>query len=100
MVGDAAFMLVLQTCHVLRIEKTAAAQPFGRQKIVGQRTQLTFQPGRKRNPKTFLTTPPDKRRHQPFRGPLENVLRSITMQFVTRGQRGGKFSHPWIEVWR
>ena len=93
-------MLVLQTRDVLRIEQAAATQALWRQKVAGQRTQLAFQPFRKRHAKTLLAAPPDKSRHQTFGRAFQNIFRSVAVKFVVRRQRRREFSDAGIEIRR
>src|ERR1700730_2772398 len=100
MIRNATFVFVLQTRDVLRIKKTAAAQALRRQEVMRQRTQLALQPLGKRDAEALLAAPPDKWRHQPFGSTLENVLRSIAVQLVTRWQGRGKLCYARIEIGR
>src|SRR5205807_515447 len=98
MIRDAALVLILQTSDIGWIENSTAAQTLAGKQIMRERTQFILQPFRERNTETFLASTPNKRRHQSFRGLLQNIFRSVTMQLVPRRQRRREFGHARIEI--
>src|SRR5215510_3562245 len=98
MVRNATIMFLEQLSDELRIEEAALAYASRCQQVMGEWSQLIFQPLGDGHAETFLTAPPNKWRHQAFGGSLQNILRSVAMQFVSRRQGCCVFGNPQIQV--
>ena len=98
MIGHAAFVFVLQTSYIFRIEHAGPAHTFWRQQdraLVGEVSPSTTRPPELQSPSCLVAS--QSGGNDIFHRSLENVFGLPASQLVVCGQASGKLRHARIE---